>query len=129
MKRLLLFALLLLPFSLQAKEKLRVACVGNSVTYGYGLRDREHTAYPVVLQQLLGSQYQVQNFGHSGATLLRHGHRPYTQLPEFRQALDFKADLVVIACQMTPARRAAAHRILSACGVQVVEWTFEEKAW
>ncbi len=96
MKRLLIFALLLLPLSLLAKEKLRVACVGNSVTYGYGLRDREHTAYPVVLQQLLGSQYDVQNFGHSGATLLRHGHRPYTQLPEFRQALDFKADLVVI---------------------------------
>ena len=96
MKRLLIFALLLLPLSLLAKEKLRVACVGNSVTYGYGLRDREHTAYPVVLQQLLGSLYDVQNFGHSGATLLRHGHRPYTQLPEFRQALDFKADLVVI---------------------------------
>lgn len=96
MKRLLIFALLLLPLSLLAKEKLRVACVGNSVTYGYGLRDREHTAYPVVLQQLLGSQYDVQNFGHSGATLLRHGHRPYTQLPEFRQAMDFKADLVVI---------------------------------
>jgi FlaA1/EpsC-like NDP-sugar epimerase len=38
-----------------------------------------------------------------------------------------KADLVVIACQMTPERRAAAHRILSACNVPVVEWTFEEK--
>ncbi len=100
MKRLLLFALLLLSLSVSAKGKespvLRVACVGNSVTYGYGLSDREHTAYPVVLQQLLGEGFDVRNFGHSGATLLRHGHRPYTQLPEFRQAMDFKADLVVI---------------------------------
>ncbi len=36
------------------------------------------------------------NFGHSGATLLNRGHRPYTKLPEFRAALDFKADLVII---------------------------------
>ena len=96
MKRFLLFALLLMPLTLAAKEKLRVACVGNSVTYGYGLRDRDHTAYPVVLQQLLGSDYDVRNFGHSGATLLRHGHRPYVRESEFRQALDFKADRVVI---------------------------------
>ncbi|MBQ9637657.1 MAG: sialate O-acetylesterase [Prevotella sp.] len=98
MKRLLLFSLLLLSLSLsmQARERTRVACVGNSVTFGYGLPDREHTAYPVVLQRLLGDGYDVRNFGHSGATLLRHGHRPYIQLPEFRQAVDFKADLVVI---------------------------------
>jgi sialate O-acetylesterase len=91
-------AFVALSVSAKGKESsvLRVACVGNSVTYGYGLSDREHTAYPVVLQQLLGKGFDVRNFGHSGATLLRHGHRPYTQLPEFRQAMDFKADLVVI---------------------------------
>ena len=80
----------------QPQRPIRVACVGNSVTYGYGLRDREHTAYPVRLQQMLGSGFDVQNFGHSGATLLYKGHRPYVQLPEFRQALQFKADWVVI---------------------------------
>ena len=95
-----LFFLAFAALSVSAKGKespvQRVACVGNSVTYGYGLSDREHTAYPVVLQQLLGEGFDVRNFGHSGATLLRRGHRPYTQLPEFRQAMDFKADLVVI---------------------------------
>ena len=95
-RKILLLCLLFVALSVSAKSKLRVACVGNSVTYGYGLRDREHTAYPVVLQQLLGEEYDVQNFGHSGATLLRHGYKPYWQLPEYRQALDFKADLVVI---------------------------------
>ena len=80
----------------KAKEKIRVACVGNSVTYGMGVEDREKNAYPVVLQRLLGDDYDVRNFGHSGATLLNHGHRPYTKLPEYQQALDFKADWVVI---------------------------------
>ncbi|MBR5918700.1 MAG: sialate O-acetylesterase [Prevotella sp.] len=80
----------------KANEKIRVACVGNSVTYGMGVEDREKNAYPVVLQRLLGDDYDVRNFGHSGATLLNHGHRPYTKLPEYQQALDFKADWVVI---------------------------------
>ena len=70
--------------------------MGNSVTYGYGLQDREHDSYPVRLQQMLGKGYEVGNFGHSGATLLYKGHRPYIGLPEFHQALDFKPDWVVI---------------------------------
>ena len=73
-----------------------MACVGNSVTYGYGLQDREHDSYPVRLQQMLGEGFEVQNFGHSGATLLYKGHRPYIGLPEFHQVLDFKPDWVVI---------------------------------
>ena len=80
---------------------LRVACVGNSVTYGYGLRNRDRDAYPVRLQEMLDEYYgsgrfEVGNFGRSGATLLYKGHRPYVQQPEFRAAMDFKADWVVI---------------------------------
>ncbi len=89
-------ALLLSVFTLQVWGQVRVACVGNSVTYGYGLSNREQESYPVQLQRMLGEGYEVQNFGHSGATLLYKGHRPYVNLPEFRQALDFKADWVVI---------------------------------
>ena len=70
--------------------------MGNSVTYGYGLANRETESYPVRLQQMLGEGYEVGNFGHSGATLLYKGHRPYIGLPEFHQALDFKPDWVVI---------------------------------
>ncbi len=79
-----------------ANSRIKVACVGNSVTYGYLLPDRERTAYPAQLQRLLGDDYEVRNFGHNGATLLNRGHRPYTRLPEFRQALDYRADRVVI---------------------------------
>ncbi|MBR5656534.1 MAG: cyclically-permuted mutarotase family protein [Prevotella sp.] len=91
-----LFLFSLAVNSVMAKEKIRVACVGNSVTYGYGLPLRETQAYPVVLQQLLGERYDVRNFGHSGTTLLRHGHRPYVEQKVFHAALDFKPDEVVI---------------------------------
>ncbi len=95
-KKLVIIALCLLALATQAAKPVKVACVGNSVTYGYGLQDREHDSYPVRLQQMLGEGYEVGNFGHSGATLLYKGHRPYIGLPEFHQALDFKPDWVVI---------------------------------
>lgn len=87
---------LALCLPMTGRDRIKVACVGNSVTYGYGLKDRAHDAYPVRLQAMLGDKYEVRNFGHSGATLLTQGHNPYVKLPEFRAALYFKADLVVI---------------------------------
>lgn len=77
-------------------DKVKVACVGNSVTYGYALADREHDAYPVRLQQMLGDDYEVGNFGKSGATLLRHGHRPYNEQEEYKAAVAFGAEMAII---------------------------------
>ena len=80
----------------KVEPKIKVSCVGNSITYGMRLDDREHESYPVRLQEMLGDRYEVGNFGKSGATLLRHGHRPYFEQEEFRQAMDFAGDIVVI---------------------------------
>lgn len=77
-------------------QKVKVACVGNSVTYGYLVPDREVNCYPAQLGRMLGSHYEVGNFGKSGATLLNKGHRPYMKQPEFQKALEFAADIVVI---------------------------------
>ena len=97
MKRLLLsFLLLLFLLPLSARRIIKVACVGNSITYGTGVANREQKAYPVVLQRLLGKGYQVENFGKPGATLLRRGHRPYFAQPEFRAALQFRPDIAVV---------------------------------
>lgn len=79
---------------LQAQTK-KVACVGNSVTYGTGIENPEER-YPAQLQALLGKKYEVKNFGHNGATLLNNGHRPYTSLPEYTHALNYKPDIVII---------------------------------
>ncbi len=80
----------------QTNRKIRVACVGNSVTYGAGIENRDIYAYPAQLQELLGNPYEVGNFGKNGATLLSRGHRPYIQQEEFKKALEFQPDLVVI---------------------------------
>lgn len=95
---LLLFFALALVSATEAKPltKVKVSCVGNSITYGMKLENRERDCYPAQLQRMLGEGYEVGNFGKSGATLLRHGHRPYFEQEEFRQALDFAGDIVVI---------------------------------
>ena len=96
MKRLLIPLLALLLAIPATAQKIRVACVGDSITYGMTISDREHDSYPAQLQALLGDGYEVGNFGKSGATLLRRGHRPYMQQAEYQQALAFAGDIVVI---------------------------------
>ena len=90
---LMMFLMVLMAF---ADGRIKVACVGNSVTWGYGLTNRDADCYPVQLQRMLGDKYDVRNFGHSGSTLLSHGHRPYIDQKEYKEALAFKADRVII---------------------------------
>ncbi len=96
MRKRLMILLLVLPLLAVAQEKIKVACIGNSVTYGYGHKDPKATSYPTQLQQLLGEEYEVRNFGYSGATLLSKGHRPYINLDKYKTALEFAPDIAVI---------------------------------
>ncbi|MBQ5817495.1 MAG: sialate O-acetylesterase, partial [Bacteroidaceae bacterium] len=89
----MLFACLL---SFAADKRVKVACIGNSVTYGYGHAAPAETSYPTQLNRLLGESYEVGNFGKSGATLLRKGHRPYNKQKEYSDALAFAPDIAII---------------------------------
>ena len=79
-----------------ARKRVKVACVGNSITYGIGVSDPDKESYPARLQQMLGEGYTVERFGKPGATLLNKGHRPFMQQKEFKDALAFAGDVVVI---------------------------------
>lgn len=75
----------------------RVACVGDSITAGSGLWNRDTDSFPAVLGQTLGGRFQVANFGISGAEFLRAGNLPYWDSPYFRGARDYAPAVVVIA--------------------------------
>lgn len=97
MKKIALSVLFVLcALLVSAQTPVKVACVGNSITYGLGIENREHDSYPAQLQRLLGENYVVDNFGKSGATLLNKGHRPYMKQEEFHKAVAFGGDIVVI---------------------------------
>lgn len=95
MKKIILF-LVIISVVQSSNAIIKVACIGNSVTYGAGVDHRETNCYPAQLQKLLGSEYQVQNFGKSGATLLANGHSPYIKTDEYSRALTFAPDKVII---------------------------------
>lgn len=92
----ILLFFLLISMALFAQKQTKIACVGNSITYGSGLVSPAEESYPAQLQQLMGDKYVVGNFGKPGATLLNRGHRPYMKQEEFHKAMAFAGDVVVI---------------------------------
>lgn len=90
-----MLALAVIDVSGQQKE-IKIACIGNSVSYGLTHKNPQLTSYPTVLQKILGKKYKVNNFGHSGATLLRKGHNPYYKTDAFKAALDFIPDIALL---------------------------------
>jgi acyl-CoA thioesterase-1 len=71
-----------------------VACVGDSITHGAGAP--KGLSYPNQLQTILGSGWKINNFGVSGATLLRNGDKPYWKQAALQKALASKPNVVVL---------------------------------
>ena len=78
------------------KAAIKIACIGDSVTAGYLLGNAGSESYPSQLQALMGESYQIGNFGNSGATLLKNGHKPYYKTKEFADAIAFNPDIAII---------------------------------
>lgn len=97
MKRLSILSILLLAcIAIMAGNPVKVACVGNSITYGAFIPNREENSYPAQLQAYLGSGYDVRNFGVSGSTLLHNGDHPYVATNEYKESQSFCPDIVII---------------------------------
>lgn len=77
------------------KEKIKVACVGDSITYGARLDDRDKDSYPAQLQVLLGENYSVENFGVGSLTLIRKGiPTVWNELPKIKES---NPDIIIIS--------------------------------
>lgn len=95
MRNALRYAPIILALSLtSAFASTKIACVGNSITYGYDLQWGQ--SYPSQWQTLLGTEYSVSNFGVSGTTVLKNGDNPYWKQDALKNARDFGPDVVVI---------------------------------
>lgn len=82
---------------LDSNNKIKIACIGNSITYGYGVSNRFDNCYPSQLQNLLGDKYLVYNFGIAGKTLSRNVNDSYWSTPPFTHShLPFMPDKVII---------------------------------
>lgn len=86
-----------LNFKVTTKSLKKIACIGDSLTYGHSWTDE---AYPVYLKQLVADiGCEVGNFGLNGASIT--GTNPnlylkYTEQKQYTDSLDYNADVVVI---------------------------------
>ena len=103
-KRFYHLVLLLFCAQVMSFAQTKVACVGNSITEGWGLSQGQK-AWPEQMADLLGNGYRVINCGRSGTTMLRSatwgdgGSRSYWGSNDhgYGQAKRENPDIVIIA--------------------------------
>jgi acyl-CoA thioesterase-1 len=79
----------------QSASGAKVACVGDSITFGHGL-NQSTESYPAVLAGRLGGEHTVRNFGVSGTTLLKNGDNTYWDEANYTASGAFEPDVVVV---------------------------------
>lgn len=79
-----------------AVAPVRIACVGDSITWGAFILRRKRDCYPSQLQRLLGDGALVGNFGIIGHTLQDSGDLPYTRSGPYRKSHSFAPDVAVL---------------------------------
>ncbi len=83
------------PVILDGKKK--IACVGDSITYGAGvLADRDVSTWEYFLEKMLGTDFQVLNYGISGRTLQQEGDLPYQKEKFWKITHEVRAEVYLL---------------------------------
>lgn len=93
----------LLPYD---ESKLRIAFLGDSITYGYKTSDPETMSYPAQLNEMLENRYAIGNFGKNAAYVLDAEDkfnvkkdakdRSYRYTEEYLKSKEYNPDVVII---------------------------------
>ena len=83
---------------------MRIAAVGDSITYGWSLVNWQKNQYPLKLDELLGRGYAVKNFGVSGTTAQNTADQPYTLTNSYKQSLAYNPNIVILMFGTNDAR-------------------------
>lgn len=99
-RALMVLMMLMPPFDSMVLAKIKVACVGDSITDQTCCGLVESQLYPTKLQEELGTEhYVVMEFADWGTTMLVNGDRPYCCFDEgqlYNSALNWNPDVVII---------------------------------
>lgn len=84
------------------EKMLKVICIGDSITEGFGIDTDVSGPYPAQLQRMLGEDYQVFNQGVSCTCTIkrlkdvRPVGMPYVQEKKWKEALEIAGDIYVV---------------------------------
>ena len=85
------------PLPAKAKKgRKHIACIGDSITFGAGVKNQKKDSYPAYLQKELGETVQVINYGLSGRTVCIDGDWPYTKEKNYRRIFNTDIDLYIV---------------------------------
>ncbi|EUJ39599.1 lipase-GDSL family acetylesterase [Listeria weihenstephanensis FSL R9-0317] len=92
-------------------KPVNVAAIGDSITYGMNVENVTENAYPKQLNNRLGVNYNVTNFGNSGKTLLENGDAPFIRTTQYTQSLASNPDVVIVQLGTNDSKPANFQRI------------------
>jgi len=74
----------------------KVACIGDSITWGFTLLNPWRQSYPAQLGRLLGDGYEVRNFGYNDASARFDADTPYVLKGVYRKSIEWNPDIVLL---------------------------------
>ena len=75
---------------------IRVACIGDSITWGFTLLNPWKQSYPALLQEKLGQEYEVRNYGYNDASARFDADTPYVNKSACRKSRAWSPDIVLL---------------------------------
>ena len=75
---------------------IKVACIGDSITWGFTLLNPWRQSYPALLQEMLGPEYEVRNFGYNDASARFDADTPYVSKRVYRESLGWNPNIVIL---------------------------------
>jgi acyl-CoA thioesterase I len=93
------------PVPAAAVNTCKIACIGDSITYGMLVKNRRENCYPVQLGRLLGENFSVRNFGANGRAVQKAADLPYWQHKYFQLSSTFAPDVVLLMLGTNDSRK------------------------
>ena len=78
------------------ENQIRVACIGDSTTYGTVIPNVFHNCYPAQLGRILGEKYHVSNFGFNGKTALDVNKNSFRKTNQYPLSMSYQPNIVII---------------------------------
>jgi len=90
------FLIIYIVLSTSVLSQKKVACIGNSITFGSFLANPSVESYPAQLQQKLGNQFIVYNYGSPGKIVLNGFSASYINSAQFLLSISQYHDIIII---------------------------------
>lgn len=93
---LLVLGVTLSALAQEKSGKIKIACIGDSITEGFGLKNSCTDSYPIILGYMLGDNYEVRNFGITGKCVQKDSNDPYWKSGRIPRIKEFDPDIFIV---------------------------------